>query len=123
MTKHDAECHSVVGQAARESEAGRGTGDRLETKMLQAERASEIPRVRDYEAAALVKLAEGHSFLGDCRHCFVELTRPNLIPGLFPRQIDFHAPLGFSSPIRTQADFVLQIRGSKPEISRPPHHV
>src|SRR5207247_11359548 len=69
VRKHGVAAHRgfVVGQAAREGETGAGSGQRAKAEMAQIPRATDVPRVRDYEAAALVQFAKGRAGSSEVR--------------------------------------------------------
>ncbi len=60
MAQRDVQGHGPVGvrQSARESQAGAGGGQRLETKMAQIAGCADVPGIRDDETPALVQLPE-----------------------------------------------------------------
>src|SRR3984893_5838041 len=69
MRQHHVASDCAIGQTARESEARRCSCDRFKTKMLEIACRADVPRIRNREAAALMKRAKSFSSLGYARHC------------------------------------------------------
>src|SRR4051794_14246253 len=71
MREHEIERDGVIGEPAGESKAGGRSGNRLKLQVLEIKSASNIPRVRDNEATALMQGAKERALFSSTRPGFV----------------------------------------------------